>query len=180
MVEALRALRLVLCNVCVLHVPVAEDVFSLHTDASAGGVGAVLNVIREGVTLPVAFFSRQLKGAEVRYSATELEGLALYASIQYFAHFLYGRHFTIYTDHKALVSMRMSMVLNRRLQGKLQDFDFDVVYRKGVLSGNTDGLSRQVQRNELDAEDGHRFCAGRCGDGDPTGREKREEKEKEH
>ena len=76
MVEALRALRLVLCNVCVLHVPVAEDVFSLHTDASAGGVGAVLNVIREGVMLPVAFFSRQLKGAEVRYSATELEGLA--------------------------------------------------------------------------------------------------------
>ena len=72
------------------------------------------------------------------------------------------------------------MVLNRRLQGKLQDFDFDVVYRKGVLNGNMDGLSRQVQRNELDAEDWHHFCAGRCGDGDPTGREKREEKEKEH
>ena len=45
----------------------------------------------------------------------------------YFAHFLYGHTFTVFTDHKALVALRTSKVLNRRLQGctlKLQDFDF--------------------------------------------------------
>ena len=39
--------------------------------------GIVLNVCREGETLPVAFYSRQLDGTEHRYSVTELEALAM-------------------------------------------------------------------------------------------------------
>ena len=88
-----------------LHVPGPDDVYVLQTGASEGGVGAVLNVVRGGKTLPVAFFSKQLKGAERRYSATELEALAVFRSINFFAHYLYGREFTVYTDHQALVTM---------------------------------------------------------------------------
>ena len=67
MLEAFSHLRSVLCSVCVLNIPGSEDIFILQTDASAGGVGAVLNVVRDDKILPVAFFSKQLQGAERRY-----------------------------------------------------------------------------------------------------------------
>ena len=58
--EAFNHLKVCLVNVCVLTIPSQEDCFSLHTDASGLGIGATLNVIREGVEKPVAYFSRQL------------------------------------------------------------------------------------------------------------------------
>ena len=146
MLEAFNSLRVSLCNCCILNVPVEGDVFSLHTDASGRGIGATLNVIREGEERPVAFYSRQLQGAEKAYSATELEGLAIFKAIFRFAHFLWGRHFVVWTDHKALVSMLDSRVLNKRLNGwvlKLLDFDFVVRYKPGRLNCDADGLSRQ-------------------------------------
>ena len=86
-----------------LTIPSQEDMICvLHTDASGAGIGATLNVIRDGEERPAAYFSRQLQGAQQRYSATELEGLAIFKSILFFAHFLFGRHFTVVTDHKAL------------------------------------------------------------------------------
>ena len=106
MLESFNYLRSVLCDMCLIYVPGPDDVYVLQMDASEGGVGAVLNVVRGGKTLPVAFFSKQLQGAERRYSATELEALAVFRSINFFAHYLYGREFTVYTDHQALVTMR--------------------------------------------------------------------------
>ncbi len=85
-----------MCSVCVLNVPIPDDVFTVETDARAGGVGGVLNVVRDGQTLPVTFFSKQLQGAERRYSATELEALAVLRTINFFAHFLYGRKFSVF------------------------------------------------------------------------------------
>ena len=100
----------------------------------------------EGV-LPVAFQSRQLRGAERHYSATELEALAVLEAIKYFQHFLYGASFTVLTDHKPLTSLLSSKNLNRRLHGmalKLMLYDVNNLYRKGVDNSNTDGLSRQA------------------------------------
>ena len=97
--EAFNHLKVCLCDVCVLTIPSQEDCFVLHTDASGLGIGATLNVTREGVEKPVAFFSRQLQGAQKHYSATELEGLAQFKSIYFFAHFLWGQKFTVVTDH---------------------------------------------------------------------------------
>ena len=91
-----------LVNVCALTIPSQEDTFILHTDASGAGIGATLNVCRDGVERPAAYFSRQLQGAQHHYSATELEGLAIFKSIHLFAHFLYGARFKVVTDHKAL------------------------------------------------------------------------------
>ena len=109
--EAFHHLKVCLCNVCTLTIPSQEDSFVLHTDASGAGIGATLNVFRDGVEMPAAFFSRQLQGAQHNYSATELEGLAIFKAIHFFAHFLYGRRFQVVTDHKALVSFLKSRVL---------------------------------------------------------------------
>ena len=145
--EAFNKLKGMLCDVCVLTIPSPEDCFSLNTDASGLGIGATLNVYRDGVEKPVAFFPRQLQGAQKRYSATELEGLAVFKAVYFFDHFLYGRKFKVYTDHQALVSLLRSKRLNKRLQGwvlKLMEFDFEVIYRPGSKNGDADGLSRQA------------------------------------
>ena len=145
--EAFNKLKGMLCDVCVLTIPSPEDCFSLNTDASGLGIGATLNVHRDGIEKPVAFFSRQLQGAQRRYSATELEGLAVFKAIYFFDHFLYGRNFKVYTDHQALVSLLRSKRLNKRLQGwvlKLMEFDFEVIYRPGSKNGDAHCLSRQA------------------------------------
>ena len=144
--EAFQHLKVCLCDVCVLTVPSLEDVFVLHTDASGAG-RATLNVLREGIEKPVAFFSRQLQGAQKHYSATELEGLAVFKAVHFFAHFLHGNRFSVVTDHKALVSLLMSRRLNKRLHGwvlKLLDFNFEITYRPGKDHQDADGLSRQA------------------------------------
>ena len=58
MLEAFRHLKVCLCDVCKLTIPSQEDTFVLHTDASGAGIGATLNVYRDGVEMPAAFFSR--------------------------------------------------------------------------------------------------------------------------
>ena len=145
--EAFTRIKVSLVDVCSLVVPSQQEDFVLHCDASGAGIGATLNVVRDGRTLPVAFYSRQLQGAQHRYSATELEGLAMFKSINFFAHYLYGCRFVVVTDHKALVSFLHSRVLNRRLHGwvlQLLEFDFSIEYRPGAEHGDADALSRQA------------------------------------
>ena len=147
MLEAFKQIKVYLVHVCILTIPSQNDDFVLHTDASGAGIGATLNVLRDGEERPAAYFSRQLQGAQHRYSATELEGLAIFKSILFFAHFLFGRHFTVVTDHKALVSFLHSRVLNRRLHGwmlQLLEYDFTIVYRPGAMNQDADALSRQA------------------------------------
>ena len=53
--EAFSHLRSVLCSVFELNIPGPKDIFVLQTEASAGRLGAVLNVVRDD---KVAFFSK--------------------------------------------------------------------------------------------------------------------------
>ena len=145
--EAFTRIKVSLVDVCSLTVPTQQDDFVLHCDASGTGIGATLNVKRDGRKLPVAFYSKQLQGAQHHYSVTELEGLALVKAVHFFAHYLYGTRFEVITDHKALVSLLHSRVLNRRLHSwvlQLLEFDFTVQYRPGLEHGDADALSRQA------------------------------------
>ena len=145
--EAFDRIKVCLVDVCCLTVPTQQDNFTLHTDASGAGIGATLNVMREGQERPVAYFSKQLQGAQHNYSATELEGLAVFKSVLFFAHYLFGCRFKVVTDHKALVSFLHSRTLNRRLHGwllQLLQFDFSIIYRPGRDNSDADALSRQA------------------------------------
>ncbi len=162
MVEAFRELCLCLCNSIVLCVPQKEDSFMLECDACSSGIGAVLSVRREDEWRPVAFFSHQLKGAQQRYSAQELECLAVVEAASHFAYFLYGKHFEIVTDHRGLESLVAGKQCNRRVQGwalKMSEFSFSITYRKGSENIVADALSR-CHEDVGDGESEHLFQEG--------------------
>ena len=190
--EAFTRIKVSLVDVCNLTVPTQQDIFTLHCDASGSGIGATLNVERGGQLVPVAYYSKQLQGAQHRYSATELECLAVFKAVHFFAHYLYGCRFFVVTDHKALVSLLHSRTLNRRLHGwmlQLLEYDFSIAYRPGREHADADALSRQawdtrkdgpkmmeeefVDRVEETSGSGLRpapifSSGGRCGDRSPT------------
>jgi len=114
-------------------------------------LGGVLQVLRDEEWQPAAFFSRQLRGAETRYSATELEALALVETIHHFAYYLYGKAFKAYTDHKPLLQLLTSDRLNprlRRMSYKLQPWMLEVRYIEGARNGMADALSREERWEE--------------------------------
>ena len=96
---------LCISSTCKLTIPLPEDVMSIVTDASGLGIGGVLQVKREGWWEAAAFCTWQTRGAEQRYSATELEALALVETVEHFSYYLYGKLFSVFTDHKPLCQL---------------------------------------------------------------------------
>ena len=75
----------------------------LACDASPYGVGAVLSQYQDvNMERPVAYASQSLSKAEKNYFHLEKEGLAVIFGMKHFHQYLYGRHFTILTDHQPL------------------------------------------------------------------------------
>ena len=69
-------------------------------DASGYALGAIISLKVEKDSLPIAYASQQMNKAEQNYSTTEREYLAVvWAGKNYFRCYLYGRKFTIITDH---------------------------------------------------------------------------------
>jgi hypothetical protein len=152
--QAFQTLKGKLITPPILKYPDFDQPFILTTDASGEGLGAVLSQGEITKDRPVAFASRTLNQAEKNYSVTEKELLAIVWGMRYFRPYLYGRKFTVVTDHKPLtwimnVKDPGSRLLRWRI--KLEEYDYDVVYRKGALNTNADALSRV---NSLTSEKG--------------------------
>ena len=73
-------------------------------DASTSAVGVVLQQVTDSHAKPLAIFSKALNCAQVNYSVFDRELLAMYLSLRHFRYFLEGRAFTLFTNHKPLVS----------------------------------------------------------------------------
>ena len=79
------------------------------TDVSDYGIGAVITQLHpEGTEKTVAFASRTLTQAERKYSTIEKEALACVWATERWRTYLWGRHFTLRTDHSPLTTLLSS------------------------------------------------------------------------
>ena len=88
-------------------------------DASKEGLGACLEQKENNNWHPIAYASRFLNKNEQRYSINELELLAVVWSLEHFKYYLYGSHFTLQTDHQALLSALKNNRGNKTYQSRL-------------------------------------------------------------
>ena len=122
---------------------------SMSADASGEAVGAVLQQRRgsAGPWEPLAYFSKKLSQAEVRYSAFDRELLAVYLGIRRFRHYLEGRDFPIFTDHRPLTfAMGKSAEPWSHRQARhleyISQYSTDIRHVAGAENAVADALSR--------------------------------------
>ena len=119
----------------------------LETDASDFAIGMVMTQLYEGRWHPVAYMSRKLKGAELRYGTPDAELLAIIEAFRTWRHYLSYVQYTIevLTDHLNHRYLASKPQLNSRQAHWLQElasYDFKIEYRPGTRNP-ADGLSRR-------------------------------------
>ena len=100
---AFETLRVKLLTSPVLAYPDFNKDFTLETNASKHGLGAILSQYKEDQQLhPIAYASRSVSVTEANYGITDLETLAVVWAVKHFRYYLYGHNVTIITDHAAV------------------------------------------------------------------------------
>ena len=145
--QAFDNLKTKLVNHPIIGYPDMTKRFYLTTDASKAGLGYVLMQRDDNkAEVVIAYGGRALRDAETRYSATELEMLAVKEGISTYRPYLEDKEFTLITDHQPLKAIHKFKADNRRLGDMalfLQGYQFDVQYKTGWSNTNADTLSRR-------------------------------------
>ena len=103
----------------------------------------------------IACASRSNNKAERTYSSYEGEALAVVWAVTHYRHYLYGKPFTLVTDHQPVERLLTS----NKLTGKharwaliLQEYDFKTMHRPGLKHPNADVCLRHPFPTTVDNE----------------------------
>lgn len=127
--QAFATLKKALVTAPVLVVPNFNQQFEVKTDASKGGIGAVLMQNNH----PIAFISRTLGSKWQKLSVYEKELLAMVFAVQKWEQYLVVTHFVIHTDQKSLkwlLQQKISTPFQHFCLSKLMGFDYEIRYIK--------------------------------------------------
>ena len=114
----------------------------MYCDASRAGLGCVL-MQSERV---VAYGSCQLKNYEQNYPTHDMKLAVVVFAFNIWRHYLYGKEFEVYSDHKSLKYIFTQRDLNmrqRRWMEFLEDYDFTLHYHPGKANVVADALGRK-------------------------------------
>ena len=119
---------------------------SITVDASNTAIGGQLEQLQGKAWRPVAFFSKKLSAAQRKYSAFDRELVALHETIKHYRHFLEGRKFVAFTDHKPLTTAIHSQADRSPRQTRqlsfIAEFTSDIRHISGKCNVVADTLSR--------------------------------------
>ncbi len=117
----------------------------LHSDASDKGYGGHIFQVIENQRRVLGFLSKTYTRAQKNYSAGERELLGIYMLILEYHTLLFGRHFTVYTDHLPLTFLFNKAEPSKRLQRWFENlaiYSFTIKYIPGKENTMADALSR--------------------------------------
>ena len=147
--KAMETLQHKLTTAPVLTYPSGGRPYTLETDASILGLGAVLNQEQDNGKLhPIAYASRSLSASERNYGITELETLAVAWAISHFHCYVYGQEVAVVTDHsvvKAVLETPNPSDKHARWWTKVYETgvrSVRIIYRAGHLNLSADALLR--------------------------------------
>ena len=132
----------------------------LESDASQYGIGAViLHHFPNGDERPIAYASRSLNSSEKNYSQIEKEGLAIIFGVTKYYMYLFGRKFTLRTDHKPLLKIfapdsATPVLAAARLQRwslLLSSYQYEIEFKPSAGVASADALSRLPLQYKKDA-----------------------------
>ncbi|KAL4283519.1 hypothetical protein GQ457_16G018000 [Hibiscus cannabinus] len=130
--------------------------FELMCDASDYAVGAVLGQRKGKIFHPIYYASKALNDAQVNYTTTEKEMLAVIFAFDKFKSYLIGTKVIVHTDHsviKYLLSKKDAKPRLIRWILLLQEFDIEIIDRKGTENQVADHLSRLENKDIADTAD---------------------------
>ena len=142
---AFQLLKEKLCSYPILRSPNLTLPFTVFTDASALSAGAILSQTDEEGEYVISYNSKTFKNAELHYSVTEKECLAVLFAVKSYRIYLDGVHFKIITDHRALKWLMDITDPHGRLARwaiYLQSYNFTIQDRPGIQHVNADAMSR--------------------------------------
>ena len=149
--KAFDKLKTLLSSDLVLTIYNPELELKLDTDASSVGLGAVLSHVDDtGTERPIEYISRTLTKTERNYSMIEKEALAIVWATKRLHRYLFGRPFTLVTDHKPLESIfHPSRGIPSMVAGRLQrwslflsGYSYKIQFRPTSKHCNADLCSR--------------------------------------
>jgi hypothetical protein len=146
--QAFLTLKEALINAPVLALPDFSKPFSLETDASDVGIGAVLQQTGH----PIAYLSKALGTKAKGFSTYEKECLAIILAVDKWKSYLQHRPFDIYTDHRSLIHLEDQHLTNgiqHKAFLKLLGLQYKVLYKMGSTNRAADALSRKVPSHGL-------------------------------
>ncbi|KAK1417596.1 hypothetical protein QVD17_26726 [Tagetes erecta] len=143
--EAFNALKNQLITSPILQSPDWSLPFEIMCDASDYAVGAVLGQRVNKKPVAIYYASRTLSDAQLNYTTTEKELLAVVFAVDKFRSYIWGGKVIIYSDHSAIRYLMEKKDAKPRLIRwilLLQEFDFEIRDKKGCDNVVADHLSR--------------------------------------
>ncbi|CAN6544064.1 unnamed protein product [Malus baccata var. baccata] len=125
--------------------------FELMCDASDYAIGAVLGQMRNKQPHVIHYASQTLNDAQLNYSTTEKELLAVVFALDKFRSYLLGTKVIVYSDHSALKYLLTKKEAKPRLirwMLLLQEFNIEIRDKKGSENVVADHLSRLVHEDD--------------------------------
>ena len=140
--EAFQALKAAVSELPVLVLPDFQQEFTVETDASGVGIGAVLSQNKR----PIPFLSQAFSSQGRIRSVYERELLAIVKAVTKWKHYLSSKEFVIRTNQRSLrqlLEQKSVSTIQQRWASKLSGLNYRIEYKPGVENKVADALSRR-------------------------------------